>query len=355
MNRGDGWPSLCDQYGLPQTDVRGLEHTLAYVGLNNHDIDATELYTTDAEIHYYGLRVLHDDLRHFPNYYAVFLYRKELQETAPEVVAAILRLEGRIPRTAILEMNSRAHPPKGMQRVPESQVAADYLFENPFFHGSDEDEEPTVAGEENLALLEWRLTIQHLYLVSVSLALAIVIALPLGVVAARLPTLGQGILGAAGVVQTIPSLALLVLFVPYFGLGVKPAIVALFLYSLLPIVRNTYAGLKDVPGPIRESAEALGLSEFTRLRRVELPMAMRSILAGIKTSAVINVGTATLGGVIGAGGYGSRIMTGVYLDDFWIICQGAVPAALLALVVQGLFELVERRLVPKGLRLNPAA
>jgi len=355
MERGDGWPGLRDRYGLPQQDVRGLEHSLAYAGLDKHVIDATELYTTDAEILYYNLRVLKDDMKHFPSYKAVFLYRKQLKQSAPEVVDAILQLEGRIPHGAMLEMNARARPPEGVERISEGRVAADYLAENPYFQSGDEDQAAAFSGEEGLAQLEWRLTVQHLYLVGVSLTLALVIALPLGIVAARAPALGQGILAAAGVVQTIPSLALLALFIPYLGLGVKPAIAALFLYSLLPIVRNTYSGLKDVPAHLLESAEALGLSSFARLRLVELPMAMRSILAGIKTSAVINVGTATLGGVIGAGGYGDRIMTGVRLDNAWIICQGAVPAALLALVVQGLFELVERRLVPKGLRLKPAA
>jgi osmoprotectant transport system permease protein len=204
--------------------------------------------------------------------------------------------------------------------------------------------------------LELRLTGQHLFLVTISLALAIVLAVPLGILAARFPRSGQIILGATGIVQTIPSLALLALLIPlpFMGIGARPAIVALFLYSLLPIVRNTYAGLHDLPLPIRESAAALGLSSFARLRLIELPMAMRSILAGIKTSAVINVGTATLGGVIGAGGYGERIMTGITLVDKRIIAEGAIPAAILALVVQGLFELIERGLVPKGLRLKAA-
>jgi osmoprotectant transport system permease protein len=117
-------------------------------------------------------------------------------------------------------------------------------------------------------------------------------------------------------------------------------------------VRNTYAGLHDIPLPLCESADALGLPPLARLWRIELPMASRAILAGIKTSAVINVGTATLGAIIGAGGYGQPILTGVRLDDKALILQGAVPAAVLALLVQGLFELAERWLVPKGLRLR---
>ena len=159
-------------------------------------------------------------------------------------------------------------------------------------------------------------------------------------------------LGIVGIIQTLPSLALLVFMIPFFGIGAVPAIVALFLYSLLPIVRNTYTGLKDIPNDIRESAEALGLSESARLRLVELPLASRSILSGIKTSAVINVGTATLGALIGAGGYGQPILTGIRLDNIGLILEGAIPAAVLALLVQGLFDLSERVFVPKGLRLE---
>jgi osmoprotectant transport system permease protein len=155
-----------------------------------------------------------------------------------------------------------------------------------------------------------------------------------------------------GIIQTIPSLALLVFMIPLLGIGGPPAIVALFLYSLLPIVRNTYAGLHDIPIQIRESAIALGLPPGARLRLIELPMSSRSILAGIKISAVINVGTATLGALIGAGGYGQPILTGIRLDDTGLILQGAVPAAALALIVQGLFDLAERWFVPKGLRLQ---
>jgi osmoprotectant transport system permease protein len=140
--------------------------------------------------------------------------------------------------------------------------------------------------------------------------------------------------------------------IPLFGIGGPPAVVALFLYSLLPIVRNTHAGLQDIAPSIRESAIALGLQRGTILRRIELPLASRAILAGIKTSAVINVGTATLGALIGAGGYGQPILTGIRLDDLALILEGAIPAAVLALLVQGAFDLADRILVPRGLRLT---
>ncbi len=195
-------------------------------------------------------------------------------------------------------------------------------------------------------------TMQHLYLVVISLSAAIIVSIPLGIIAFRNKKVGHFVLGIVGIIQTLPSLALLVFMIPFFGIGAVPAIVALFLYSLLPIVRNTYSGLKDIPTDIRESAEALGLSDFARLRLIEIPLASRSILSGIKTSAVINVGTATLGALIGAGGYGQPILTGIRLDSIGLILEGAIPAAVLALLVQGLFDLSERFFVPKGLRLE---
>ncbi|MFC1543198.1 ABC transporter permease, partial [Candidatus Neomarinimicrobiota bacterium] len=179
---------------------------------------------------------------------------------------------------------------------------------------------------------------------------AILLAIPLGIIAARNSRIGQIILGLVGIIQTIPSLALLVFMIPLLGIGGPPAIVALFLYSLLPIVRNTFTGIDGIETPIQESALALGLSAPSRLWLIELPLASRSILAGVKTSAVINVGTATLGALIGAGGYGQPILTGIRLDDMSLILQGAVPAACMALLVQGLFDLSEFIFVPRGLR-----
>lgn len=338
MDRKDGWPTLSQRYGLPQRDVTGLDHDLAYRGLEAGSIDAVDLYSTDAEISYYGLRVLTDDLRHFPAYDALLIYRADLAARAPAVVAAMSQLEGRISEKEMVAMNARAK----LDRAPESVVAADFLAEK---LGIRSD-----ARVEGRAAQILRNTGEHLYLVGLSLLAAILLAIPLGIVAARRSGIGQVILAVVGVIQTIPSLALLVVLIPIFGLGEVPAMIALFLYSLLPIVRNTYSGLHDIPASMRESAAALGLPPFARLRLVELPMASRSILAGIKTSAVINVGTATLGAVIGAGGYGQPILTGIRLNRTDLILQGAVPAAALALLVQLGFELGERWLVPRGLR-----
>jgi osmoprotectant transport system permease protein len=340
MDRADGWPGLRQRYQLPQKEVRGLNHDLAYEGLMSGALDATDLYSTDPKIRRFDLRVLEDDLVYFPAYQAVVLYRADLEDRWPAVVAALLRLEGKIAESAMIEMNARVEE----DRQPEAQVAADFLAKNLSI-----EIEPEIESQVGLVL---RLTRQHLLLVLVSLAGAILIAVPFGILAAQRPAVGQGVLAAAGLLQTIPSMAMLALLIPLLGIYAKPAIVAIFLYSLLPIVQNTYAGLHTIPQQIHESARALGLSAAARLRLIELPMASRTILAGIKTAAVINVGTATLGGFIGAGGYGEAIFRGIPKQDNQLILLGAIPCALLALLVQGLFGLAERWLVPKGLRLK---
>jgi osmoprotectant transport system permease protein len=339
MERADGWPGLRDRYRLPQRDVRGLDHDLAYRAIVSGEIQATELYSTDAEIRAYNLRALVDDLGFFPSYQCVWLYRADLPVRSPAAFAALERLEGRISEGEMVAMNARAK----IDRVPEGRVAADFL--------AVEFGIATRVGSERFLARVLRRLSEHLVLVSISLAAAIVVSIPLGIIAARRPRIGSAILAACGVIQTIPSLALLVFMIPWLGIGAKPALVALFLYSLLPIVRNTATGLRDISPSLRESAEALGLPPAARLWRVELPMASRAILGGIKTSAVINVGTATIGALIGAGGFGQPILTGIRRDDLsMILYEGAIPAALLALAVQGAFDLAERFVVPKGLR-----
>lgn len=343
FNRADGWPALRATYGLGVAGARGLDHDIAYKGLVEGSIDVIDLYTTDAEIGYYGIRILDDDRRIFSDNQAVLLYRADLEQRAPNALSAMLRLEGRIDNRLMRAMNSAVK----IDRRSETEVAAQFLASN---FGLVDSDRP-----EGLASRLLRRTIEHLRLTFLSLGAAIIIALPLGVIAAKRPTLGQAILAAASIVQTIPSLALLVFMIPILGIGAAPAIAALFLYSLFPIIRNTASGLTNIPPSISNSAIALGLTPMRRLKLIELPMASPSILVGMKTAAVINVGTATLGALIGAGGYGQPIFTGVRLDNFALILEGAVPAALLALVVQGLFEFAERYLVPRGLRLKPSA
>jgi osmoprotectant transport system permease protein len=334
MDRQDGWPGIREHYGLPQTQVRGLDHTLSYRAVASGAVDAIDLYSTDAEIPYYRLRTLDDDRHYFPRYEAVYLYRLALERSAPAFVDALRKLAGRIDEAAMRRMNAQVK----LQGMRENAVVADFLGVR------------AESGEPGFWSRLLQRSIEHAKLVVLSLGLAVVLAIPLGILAAYLKRLGQLVIGLTGILQTVPSLAMFVFMIPLFGIGTWPAIAALFFYSLLPIVRNTHAGLVGIAPELRESAAALGLPRSVRLRRVELPMATRSILAGIKTAAVINVGTATLAALIGAGGYGQPILTGIRLDDIGLILEGAVPAAVLALVVQGVFESIERWLTPRGLR-----
>jgi osmoprotectant transport system substrate-binding protein/osmoprotectant transport system permease protein len=339
MSRRDGWPALSARYGLPRASAQGLDHELAIRALLDGGLDVTDVYSTDAEVSRDDLRVLADDRAFFPRYDAVLLYRLDAEAHWPAAFAAVRRLAGRIDAATMTAMNARVK----LDKVPEATVAADFVAARLGVRAA------APAGERPAAAL-WRRAREHVALVSLSLLAAILVALPLGILAARRPRFGQAVLAAVGVVQTIPSLALLVFMIPLFGIGAVPATAALFLYSLLPIVRNTHAGLVGIPAPIRESAEALGLSRRAVLTRIELPLARGTILAGIKSAAVINVGTATLGALVGAGGFGQPIFTGIRLDDVPLILEGAIPASLLALAVQGLFELLEISLVPRGLR-----
>jgi osmoprotectant transport system permease protein len=337
LDRRDGWRPLAERYRLQTQNIVGIDHGLGYEALRNSSIDVKDAYSTDAKIGENDLVVLDDDLQFFPRYKAVFLYRLSLQ---PEVLAVLRRMQGTLDEKRMIRLNAEAERSKNYAR------AADLYFRD------DGSAQPTNIGETfGHKLRRWIL--RHLQLAGISLLLSIVIGIPLGIAASRGGFIGQVILGFTGAIQTIPSLALLALLVPlpFFGISVRTAIVALFLYGLLPIVRNTATGLQDIAQPVRESAIALGLEPSARLWKIYLPMASRSILGGIKTSAVINIGTATLAALIGAGGLGEPIVSGLSLNDHVTILQGAIPAAVLALLVQWSFDLLDRLLIPKGLRL----
>lgn len=278
----------------------------------------------------------------FRTYEAFVLYRADLATRAPAFVATLPRLEGTITAETMRGLNARVR----VDGVAERTAAADFLAAR--FGGPPAAAEPAAAGR--IVRDVTRATLQHLSLVAAALAAAIGVAVPLGIWAWHRPRIAPGILGVVGILQTIPALAMLVALVPLVGLGWRPAVAALFLYGLLPIVRGTFNGLAGIPPHLRESAAVLGLDPRARLRLVELPLAMPAILSGIKTAAVITVGTATIGGLIGAGGYGEAILAGIRRADTALLLEGAVPAAVLAVMIQAVFDLLERRLVPAGLR-----
>jgi osmoprotectant transport system permease protein len=280
---------------------------------------------------------LTDDLRFFPDYAAVLLVRQDFIERFPATWVALQdEVEGRLDRERMVHLNAMADlDGRGFPEI----VAAFFGRKAP----AHEERDRLVAD-----VLE--LTVDHLWLVFISLGAAIALGVPLGIVAARHRELGQVELMAVGVLQTIPSLALLCFMIPLFGIGKLPALVALSLYALLPIVRNTYTGLIGIDRQLLEIAGVLGLTRGQRLRRIELPLASLHILSGIKTSAIWTVGTATLAAFIGGGGYGDLIVRGLALDDNTLILAGAVPAAVMALAFHGLFEVLDRVLIPRGLR-----
>ena len=337
LNRKDGWPALKSAYGLPQAP-RGLDHGLAYEALAAGQVDVIDVYSTDAKIGRYRVRLIEDDLKVLPRYDAVLIYRIDFPQRFPKSWAALGALEGRLTEARMAALNAEAElGGRSFAAVAKDFVASPQGTPAAPSHG-DRGFVATLFAEDLP-----RLTVEHLGLVIASLVPALLVGIPLGVWAARSARASHWIMATVGLLQTVPALALLAFLITAMGrIGVVPAVVALFLYALLPIVRNTATGLIDIPVQLQESARALGLPWRARLRRVELPLASRSILAGAKTSAVIAVGTATIAAFIGAGGYGERIVAGLAVNDSRLLLAGAIPAAVLALAVQWLFELLDR-------------
>ncbi len=315
IGRADGWPGLKQAYRLPFEAPQGLDHGLAYEAIAAGRIDVMDIYTTDAKIERFKLVALEDDRKFFPRYDAVLLHRADVPKRFPEAWARLQKLEGRISEREMIRLNAAAE----LEGRSFSEAAA--LFDSKASPVRSEERRflGTLFGPDF-----WRLTGQHLLLVFVSLAASVALGVPLGILSQKIPALSQLVLGTVGVIQTIPSLALFAFLIALMGaIGTAPALVALFLYALLPIVRGTHTGLESVSRGMRQAALALGLRPTERLKLVELPLALPSILAGIKTSAVINVGTATIAAFVGAGGYGERIVSGLALNDNAMMLAGA--------------------------------
>jgi osmoprotectant transport system permease protein len=347
IGRADGWPGLKRAYELPYETPRGLDHGLAYEAIVQHQVDAIDIYSTDAKIDKYDLTVLSDDRNYFPRYDAVLLYRADLPQRLPRTWTALKGLEGRIDDASMRRMNAEAE----LEGKSFVAIAREFLAQK------------AAGGAQRVSAGGFwqklfgpdfaRLTLEHLLLVFASLAASIALGIPLGILAARRPASEGLILGMTGVVQTVPALALLAFLIPITGrIGAIPAFIALALYALLPIVRNTHAAMTQIGRGVKQAAQSLGLESGTILRYIELPLGAPTILAGIKTSAVINVGTATIAAFIGAGGYGERIVTGLALNDHAMLLAGAIPAAVLALLIEGAFRLGERWLVPAGMHVS---
>jgi osmoprotectant transport system permease protein len=340
IGRADGWQGLARRYGLPQVPV-ALDHGLAYDAVAQKQIDVIDIYTTDAKIGHLGLRVLTDDRAYFPRYDAVLLYRLDVPTRFPQAWAALQKLSGSIDENAMIAMNARAE----LQGVAFDVIARNHLATKAGGTSAANDSSQRGFWAKLFGPDLARLTRQHLALTLVSVGLAALLGIPLAVAVFPHPRLRAVVLGGTGLLQTVPSLALLAMLISLMGvIGPLPALIALMLYALLPIMRNTVAGLAEVSNGLRLAGQALGMTSSQRMRLVELPLALPTMLAGLRTATSIAIGTATIAAFIGAGGYGERIVTGLALNDGQLLLAGALPATLLALLSEALFELVEHAL-----------
>ena len=369
LGRADGWPGLSRRYALPQTPT-GLDHGLAYRALADDQIDVTDVYTTDAQIAALDLTVLADDAGFFPRYDAVLLYRVDLPRRHPRAWAALQTLRGRIDEAAMIAMNAQAE----IQRQPFDAIARAFLAKPrsqavgapAAASASASGSAPTSVSRSTATStpasassprLEpgvarstsglWariagpdlgRLTAQHLTLVLGAVGLAALVGVPLAVALHPWPRWREALLAACALLQTVPSLAMLALLIWAMDrIGPVPALVALTLYALLPVLRNCTVGLSEVPQGLTTAGRALGLTRGQVLRSIQLPLALPVMLAGLRTATSLSVGTATMAAFIGAGGYGERIVTGLALNDQALLLAGALPAAALALALEAAF------------------
>ncbi len=368
IGREDGLPGLRRAYDLRFRAVRSLLQAVKYEALAEGRVDVIDGYSTDGFVERYELVVLEDDRGFFPPYEAAALVSAELWVRRPEAVRALAELSGLFDDALVRRLNRRVE----VEGEPLERVARDALVEVGLVEESGRDigaGSPGISPDgaasgpsrglrvvSSLPAYLWerrgelgRLTLRHLLLVGISLGAAVLLAVPLGLFLERARRSAEGVIRGVGVLQTVPSIALLAFMIPLLGIGVVPALVALFLYSLFPILRNTFTGVRDADPDAVGAARALGMTPLQLLLHVRLPLAAPVIMAGIRTAAVINVGTATLAAFIGAGGLGDPIVTGLALSDTRMILSGAVPAALLALAADAALALAEGVVSPSGL------
>jgi osmoprotectant transport system permease protein len=355
LGRADGLPGLRAVYGFEPAAVRSLLQAVKYQALAAREVDVIDGYGTDGLIDRYDLVVLDDDRGFFPPYDAAPLVGVRMLREQPDALVALAELGGRIDEETMRELNRRVE----VDGEPVEVVARDGLASIGLGSGASSSSATVAAapGAREATLLGYlwahraetlAQTRRHLLLVALSLGAGLLVAVPLGLALERARRVAEGVIRGVGVLQTVPSIALLAFMIPVLGIGVVPAVTALFLYSLFPMVRNTYTGVRDADPAAVASARALGMSEWQLLRWVRLPLAAPVIMAGVRTAAVIGVGTATLAAFIGAGGLGDPIVAGLALSDTRMILSGAIPAAVLALIVDTVLALTERAVRPAG-------
>jgi len=361
IGRPDGLAGLARVYGVHPRAVRPLAPAVKYQALASGAVDVIDGYSTDGLLSKYDLVTLADDKHFFPPYEAAAVVGTRMTRERPEAIAALTMLSGMLDESRMRVLNRRIE----VDGEDVKRVAADALRDIGLAGGMSAGARSagsarnpgslSTKGSLSRYLWErraaiWTLVLQHLLLVALALGAAIIVAVPLALALERARSAAEPTIGALGVLETIPSIALLAFMIPLFGIGVKPALVALWIYALYPIARSAYSGVRDADPSAVEAAEALGMTPRQRLLQVRLPLAAPVIMAGIRTAAVITVGAATLAAFIGAGGLGEPIVAGLALADTNMILSGALPAAVLALVVDGALALVERAVAPAHTR-----
>ncbi|WP_216861038.1 glycine betaine ABC transporter substrate-binding protein [Polynucleobacter sp. AP-Reno-20A-A9] len=331
--RNDGWPALMQAYDLNINPKKVLEHGLAYDALVRGDVDIVDAYSTDAAITKNNLTLLEDDRQAFPRYDAILLMRSDFDERP------LQKLAGTLNEATIAKLNNAA----------ESGISFEIVARGFLNQSTNDQPSPTklsrffklLFGPDFFTALR-----DHVLLVAISSFMALLAGVPLGIVAYRQPQFSTWILGAVSILQTIPSLALLTILIAVLDqIGAVPAVLALFIYGLLPIVSATHIGLMEVPATLKEAALALGCNERKLLLFIELPSAKPIIMTGLASATVISVGTCTLAALVGAGGFGDRIVAGLAVNDQALMLAGAIPATILALLAQAV-------LTPKRKALN---
>jgi osmoprotectant transport system permease protein len=360
IGRPDGLAGLSGVYGMRFKSVRPLAPAVKYVALAESAVDVIDGYSTDGLLAKYDLITLVDDRGFFPPYEAAALVSPRLAQERPDAIAVLDLLSGRLNEADMRTWNRRIE----VDREEIARVAASIL-DTLGITKTNASAVTGPAGRPGAGFLSFfwarrnetlALTGRHLQLVLVALLAAVVVAVPLGLILERARRGAEWVVGGLGVLQTIPSIALLAFMIPLFGVGVWPALVALWLYALYPIARNTYTGVRSADPDAVEACEAMGATASQRLLWVRLPLAAPIVVAGVRTAAVITVGAATLAAFIGAGGLGEPIVTGLALADSRLILSGALPAAILALLVDAVLAVVERVVRPAHLRARkPAA
>lgn len=353
IGRNDGWPGVERVYGLRLKAVKPLAPAIKYEALSQGAVDIIDGYSTDGLLSKYSLVTLEDDRHFFPPYDAAAVVSPRLAQSDPHAIAILSRLSGRLTEADMRAWNRAIE----VDAEPIPIVARRALASLGLGDSTSGAAAPAVASQPGFWAFFWarrtdtlRLAGEHAWLVSLSLILALLVAVPLGLWLSSRPLIAEPVLQLFGVVQTVPGIALLVFMIPLLGIGFVPAIVALWAYALLPIARATYTSVRLADTDAVNAIAAMGATTRQQLLWVRLPLAAPVILSGIRTAAVVTVGTATLGAFIGAGGLGEPIVTGLGLADSRLVLSGAIPAAAMALLVDAALAVTAKALAPAHLK-----